>query len=95
MVEVTYIGDYSGLSVSEINQKVTRGEAFRAPKEWIAKQIALRPTQWQCDSAEVAELAKPLIEAEAKKQAEYDAAVAEAAKPRELPAHLMPKSEEK
>lgn len=74
--EITYVGDYSGLTVYEINRKVERGVPFRAPIAWCAKQLALRPAQWKCDDPAVAEAAAPLIKEEAAKMAAFAASSA-------------------
>lgn len=71
--EITYVGRHEGIDVYELNERVVRNVPFRAPIEYCARQIALRPAEWECSDPAVIEAAKPLIEEEARKLAEFEA----------------------
>lgn len=70
-VPLTYIGDYSALEVMELGRTVTRGEEFDAPAEYAARQLGLRPTQWDCDDPDVLDAAAVIQAAEAAALATY------------------------
>lgn len=70
-VPLTYVGDYSAIEAIELGRTVTRGEEFDAPAEYAARQLGLRPTQWECDDPDVIDAAAVIQAAEAAALATY------------------------
>jgi hypothetical protein len=50
-VKVTYVGEYSGIQIPELEVVCKRGESFEAPEEWARERVKKEPDRWKMSSS--------------------------------------------